>query len=235
MDLYQSITQRKSCRKYDMKPLDQGLISEIENAVKGFSLLYPSVPLEYRFTKKVKGRFHVEAPHYLIISGQGKAGEMENTGFLFEQLVLWFDAMGLGCVWLGASKDAEADNDKDIIVIGFGNVVEPVHRTRDQFKRKPIGQVTNAVDDVCIQAAHIAPSGMNLQPWYFERQANKTLVYKQKLKPPMSLLYKHSDIDMGIALCHYALACEENGKTFSFHRERALPDKSGYVPFGIII
>lgn len=235
MNLYASITQRKSCRKYDMQPLEQSFISEIEHAIKGFCLLFPDLPLEYRFAKKVKGRFHVEAPHYLIISGQGKKGEMENTGFLFQQLVLWFDAMELGSVWLGSSKDTESGGSgKDIIVIAFGNAVGPVHRTKGQFKRKPIGQITNMVDDVCIQAAHLAPSGMNTQPWYFERQGSKTLVYKQKLKPPISLLYKHSDIDMGIALCHYALACKESGKQFAFSQETALPEKWGYVAFGVI-
>ncbi|MDL2253465.1 hypothetical protein LJC49_05245 [Ruminococcaceae bacterium OttesenSCG-928-I18] len=235
MNLYHSITRRKSCRSYQMQPLEAEWIDKMQDAVKDFEPLYPGLPLTHRLTKKVTGRFQVQAPHYLIISGQGAPGEMEQLGFLYEQLVLWFDAMEIGCVWLGASKDAEASaRSGDIIVIGFGRTAEPVHRTRDQFNRKPIEDITNAPDDVCIQAAHLAPSGMNTQPWYFEKAEAEVLVYKQKLKPPVSLLYKHSDIDMGIGLCHYALACKETGRPFRFTRENTLPGKAGYLPFGRI-
>lgn len=235
MKIFDSISQRKSCRKYNMQQLDQSMMDAIESAIKGFEPLYPDLPFSYRFTTKVKGRFHVEAPHYLIIGGQGKAGETENIGFLFEQLVLWLDAMEIGSVWLGSSKDAEIDHSSgDIIVLAFGHATEPVHRSVQEFKRKPIDTVTNAPDDMCIQAVHLAPSGMNTQPWYLEKQTGKILVYKKKLKPPISLLYKHSDIDMGIALCHYALACKETNQPFTFARSSNLPDKSGYLPFGII-
>ncbi len=235
MDLYRSISQRKSCRKYNMQPLDQAVFDQIESALQSFEQLYSDTPLKHRFTKKVKGRFKVEAPHYLIVTGQGKPGEMENTGFLFQQLMLWFDAHEIGSVWLGASKDTEVDETgQDIIALAFGLSTEPIHRALDQFKREPIEAITNAPDDVCIQAAHLAPSGMNTQPWYFEKHEEKVLVYKKKLKPPISLAYKLSDIDMGIGLCHYALACKEAGKTFLFSRQKELPAKSGFVPFGII-
>lgn len=235
MNLYGSIARRRSCRKYDMRPFEQDKMSEIESAIKGFGLLLPEAPVEWRFTNQVKGLYHVQAPHYLIVGGRGQPGEKVNTGFLFEQLVLWFDAMEIGCVWLGESKDANAAGAKgDIIAIAFGHAAEPVHRAREQFKRKPIDQITNAPDDVCIQAAHLAPSGMNTQPWYFERQDSGILVYKQKLKLPLSLVYKHTDVDMGIALCHYALACKETGRPFHFSPVSSLPGKAGHLPFGII-
>ena len=66
------------------------------------------------------------------------------------------------------------------------------------------------------------------------KQGDKVLIYKQKLKPPLSLFYKHSDLDMGIALCHYALACKETGKPFRFSRSAALKEKAGFLPFGVI-
>lgn len=165
MNLYASISQRKSCRKYDPQPLSADKLAEIEHAIGSFEPLSPDILLKWRFTNQVKGLYHIQAPHYLIISGQGKAGEKENAGFLFQQLVLWFDAMELGCVWLGESKDAGTSRAKtDIITIAFGGTTEPVHRTKDQFKRRPIETITNATGDVCIQAAHLAPSGMNTQP-----------------------------------------------------------------------
>ena len=39
MDLYASIAQRKSCRKYDMEPLSREVMDEIERAIAGFDHL----------------------------------------------------------------------------------------------------------------------------------------------------------------------------------------------------
>ncbi|MDL2300690.1 hypothetical protein LJC01_03495 [Clostridiaceae bacterium OttesenSCG-928-D20] len=232
MNLYPSIFRRKSCRKFNMQPLSPERLSEIDGAIESFTRLSPSPSLKWRFTDRVSGLYHVEAPHYLIISGDGVAGE--NVGFLFQQLALWLDAEGLGCVWLGEAKDAAARSNSDIITIAFGSTVDSPHRTLDQFKRKAIENVTNSPEDFCIKAAHLAPSGLNTQPWYFEKQQDRVLVYKQKLKLPISLVYKHSDIDMGIALCHYWLACVQEGLPFSFKPEQSLPKKPGYLPFGVI-
>lgn len=234
MNLYNSIFQRKSCRKYNMEPLSTQMLKEIENAINAFIPLYPNLAISWRFSNKVKGSFHVDAPHYIIISGHGKPGESESVGFLFEQLVLMLDSKNIGCVWLGASKDVLNPTDNDIIAIGFGNTSEQVHRNENEFKRKPIEKITNNINDICMKTVHLAPSGLNTQPWYFQFNNDKVLVYKQILKPPISLIYKHSDIDMGIALCHYALTCQSIGKIFNFERTTNLPKKRGYVSFGII-
>lgn len=233
MDLYSSIKKRKSCRDYTKDQLSKEQLGEIEKAIASFVPLYADVPIDYRFVTKTKGMFKADAPHYLIISGQGKSGEAENAGFIFEQLTLWFDAMDIGSVWLGEAKDAEhSQNKNDIITIAFGKTNSSVHRSLDQFKRKPIQEFTNAPDEPCIQAAHLAPSGMNLQPWYFEKSGERVILYKKILKPPVSLAYKKVDIDMGIALCHYMLACKHIDKPFVFNRKAEGTAKNGYKLFG---
>lgn len=235
MSLYQSIFRRKSCRKYDMTALEPAFFEEMNRAIEGFDQLYGDAPLTYRLSTKVKGQYHVAAPHYLVISGSGKAGEQANAGFVFEQLCLWLDQKEIGCVWLGASKDASGGKESDdLIILALGKTTEPVHREAAGFKRKEIATITNAPEDACMQAVHVAPSGMNVQPWYFEKQADRVLVYQEKLNPPISLLYKHAPLDVGIALCHYSLACKEQGRAFRFLPGGDLPAKAGYIPFGII-
>ena len=230
--LYDSIARRKSCRKYDMQPLPSETIDQILVALEGFEPLYPDMPLSHRLVSTVKGHFSIQAPHYLVISGQGREGELENAGFLYEQFVLWLDTQALGSVWLGASKDIDA-TPHDIIVIAFGRPEEPVHREPSAFQRKPIEKITNAPEDPCIQAVHLAPSGMNAQPWYLEKNAEAVTLYKQHLKPPLSMLYNLVDLDLGIALCHYALAAKNLGKAFSFQREKQTSEGK-QTPFGII-
>ena len=233
MNLFYEINKRKSCRKYKTTPLSDERLQEIESVIQSFSSLYSDRKLDFRFVRKTKGMFHVEAPHYLIISGQRKDGEQENAGFIYEQLVLWFSLNGIGCVWLGKSKDIKQGNkEKDIITIAFGEADEPIYRKESEFRRKSIELITNIPDDKCIQSILLAPSGMNLQPWYFEKKDNKIIVYEQILKPPLSFTYKLTNIDMGIALCHYALACEHYGKPFIFQRKEGESDKKGYKIFG---
>lgn len=73
---------------------------------------------------------------------------------------------------------------------------------------------------------------MNIQPWYLEESGDRVLLYKQSLKPPLSLVYKKTEVDMGIALCHYALACRHFDKPFVFHRKEEETNKKGYRLFG---
>ena len=235
MDLFDSINRRKSCRKYSLEPLSDVQLEEIEAVLHSFEPLFEDVPLSYRFVKETKGMFHVLAPHYLIISGPGQEGEPENAGFIGQQLTLWLNHRGLGSVWLGASRDASTSQKRsDIIIIALGKPETSPYRELSEFRRKDISEITNAVDDKCIQAVHLAPSGLNVQPWYFEKTSDKLLIYRQILKPPISLAYKLTQVDMGIALSHYMIACKHYHKPFKFRLGGQAESKKGYKYFGYI-
>ncbi|MCL2632796.1 MAG: hypothetical protein FWD45_06935 [Coriobacteriia bacterium] len=234
MNLYDSIFTRKSVRKFNQEPLDQATLQSIDAAVANFAKLYDDVALEHRVTDKVKGMLSIKAPQYLIISGTGADKEMEAAGFLYQQLSLWMTANDIGSVWLGVAKDARAEKANDIITVAFGRATEPVTRSLAEFKRNPIAEITNAPDDICIQAAHLAPSGMNGQPWYFEKTDEKVLVYRNKPTGPTAQFYKLGDLDMGIALAHYAIAAEKEGLEFNFSRSDELPSHGKLTAFGII-
>ncbi len=163
------------------------------------------------------------------------SGEQENAGFIGEHFMLWLNAHELGGVWLGGSKDAAKQRKRsDLIVIAFGKPEGLAHREESEFKRKDISEITNSINDDCIKAAHLAPSGLNTQPWYFEKNGDRLLVYRHLLKPPLSLFYKLTKIDMGIVLCHYAVACKHFGKPFHFYAEGSGEIKKGYEFFGYI-
>ncbi|MCL2339371.1 MAG: hypothetical protein FWC59_00505 [Actinomycetia bacterium] len=233
-DLYAAISQRKSCRKYDMTSLAAADLASIDAAIAGMEQLDPELRLTYRYSQKAKGLFHIEAPHYLVVEGSGAAGELEAAGFLFQQLDLWLNAQGLGSVWLGSSRDAETKNERDIIMMGFGRPRDNEHRRQlADFKRVPIAEMTNAPDDLAIQAVHLAPSGRNLQPWYLEQNGDGVLVY-YRLPSGLAAAYKLTDLDMGIALAHYMLAARHQGRDFHFQRSDDLPAKAGWLAFGWI-
>ncbi|NLA96571.1 MAG: hypothetical protein GX838_07010 [Clostridiaceae bacterium] len=68
MDLFDSISRRKACRKYITEALSEKQLAEIKTVLNAFKPLYQDAPLNYRFASETKGMFHVNAPHYLIIS-----------------------------------------------------------------------------------------------------------------------------------------------------------------------
>jgi len=236
MDLYISVFKRKACRDFTQEPLSDETLEEIFQAIEAFQPLYPDVPLSYRLVSQTKGLFRVQAPHYLIVSGEGRDGEKESCGFIFQQLTLWFNAHGIGSVWLGVAKEKKhGRNQRDLMTLAFGMTKGSVDRRVDEFNRKPIEQITNATDDLCIRAAHLAPSGLNLQPWYWEKEKERVLLYEKKLCFPLSWVYPLSHVDLGIALCHYALALGYIGKPFRFKRvdgQEAAHKKKGYRLFG---
>lgn len=235
MDLYTLINKRRSCRSYTGQPFTKQQLTAINTAIKKFKPLYPDVELKWRYADDMKGPFKVDAPYYLIISGQGKKGERENAGFIFQQFMLWLTSRGIGSVWLGGAKDVDRNlAGNDIVAIAFGEPEGAIHRVESEFKRKPIEKITNSPDDPCMKAVRLAPSGLNLQPWYFEKRGERVLVYRQILKPPINLFYKLTEVDLGIALCHYALACEQLGKPFIFTRQEEEGDKRGFRLFGEI-
>ncbi|MCL2136008.1 MAG: hypothetical protein FWH40_00550 [Coriobacteriia bacterium] len=234
MDLYDSIFSRKSTRKYNLEALGNEDILKIEDALGTFQELYEGIGYQHRIIPGIRGLLSVKAPHYLMISGSGAANELEAVGFFYEQFVLWLNANGYGSVWLGGAKDADAPSDNDLIAIAFGIAADSPHRDLGDFDRKPMEEITNSPDDQVIAAVRLAPSGMNAQPWYFEKADGQVLVYRKNLNTPISQFYRQSDLDMGIALSHYAIALAHEGQEFDFTRTDQLPDKPRYTAFGII-
>ncbi|MDY0100847.1 MAG: nitroreductase family protein [Bacilli bacterium] len=235
MNLFNAITKRKSTRKFSDNPLSEKELDEMITTLKSFELLYTDIKLDYRIISNTKGIFNVRAPHYLIISGQGKKYEKENAGFIGEKFVLWLHTKGIGSVWQGKTKEKGKSHSKnDIIAIAFGKTEASIERKLSEFKRKKIETITNAPEDDLMKAVHLAPSGINFQPWFFEKRNNKIVVYEQKLKFPISFFYKITTIDIGIALCHYAVASEHYKKPFTFKRVSGKSNKKGFRLFGEI-
>jgi hypothetical protein len=239
-ELYNSIFLRKSCRQYDMTPLREKELEEIYSKIAGLKMLYPDIPLETRIAgpTEVRGILGAKAPHYLVVSGHGNPGEYTNAGFIFEQWILWLTSKGYGSLWLGATKSVNTEAGKDIISIAFGRVKGKQTRTQADFVRKPMDEIAQGTDSR-LEAARLAPSGVNLQPWYFivqsSEQGTNSTIYVYKKKPAIAkFLYKFTDLEMGIVLSHLYVASENSGIPFEFSTEAsgAPEPPKGYTYFG---
>ena len=226
------IRKRKSVRKYDMSELDGATIEMVHTQIKNLTPLFADIRYSVEIVKKTKGLFGIKAPHYLVFSSEEKEGSYENIGFVGQQMDLFFSGANLGACWLGLSKPEEKKSGAlpFVISMAFGRPTEPLHRELSAFKRKPLSEISEGDDDR-LEAARLAPSGVNAQNWYFIADGGKIHCYCKKFAPLVGFFMSTmSRIDLGIAICHIA----KESSAFSFAKEAGAPERKGYIYVGTV-
>jgi len=223
------IRKRKSIRKYDMEPLDAATLEMVQEQIKKVKPLYPDIRFSIDITNKTKGMFNIKAPHYLVFRSEKKDGAEENIGFIGQQLDLFLAKSGIGTCWLGASKpeSQEASALPSMICMSFGKPGEPLYREYSEFKRKSLAEMSEGADER-LDAARLAPSGMNLQNWFFVADNGKIHCYRKKAK--LGFMNKMACVDMGIAICHIA----EESESFNLTKEVNITERKGYFYTGMV-
>jgi len=226
----ETIRKRKSIRKYGLTPLDAAALEKVREQIKNVKPLCHDIKYSIEIAGKTKGMFNIKAPHYLIFGSEEKDGAYENIGFIGQQLDLFFSEAGFGSCWLGAAKpeDKEVSALPHVICMSFGKPAERLHRDISEFKRKTLAEISEGADPR-LEAARLAPSGMNAQNWYFTAENGKIHCYRKKV--PLEFMNKLSCIDMGIALCHIA----EESDNFSFVKEAGAPALKKFIYTGTVV
>jgi Putative TM nitroreductase len=231
-ELYQAIFKRKSVRKVEAAPLDEATISAIRSFIATLRPMFPEIRTELKFmtSDEVRGMFKVNAPHYLGIFSEEKSSYAANAGFLLQQVDLFLSANDIGCCWQGGPKPTKKVRSGEgleyVMMIAFGRPAEPVHRhSIAEFKRGPIHDITDVKgSDAVLEAARLAPSGMNNQSWYFTGGNGTIHAHSAK----SLVLDSMNRVNVGIALCHMWLAATHEGKKVEFvidHSAEAAPPK----------
>ena len=228
MSLENQIYTRKSCRNYFDDEIDMDKIHEFMGNVKP---LVECIEYSYEILKasEVKIRAGWSAPYYIALYSEKKEFYLENIGFIFQQLALYLQSIGIGNCWVGmASPKKKKEN--FVIVISFGKS-DKMTRNRSSFKRKALEEISDFADEKLIPA-QLAPSAINSQPWYFRHSDEGFDVYQVKqniLK--RQILKKWNPIDVGIALAHLYVSNEE---TFEFFKKNSFDEVKGYTYTGSI-
>jgi len=166
-------------------------------------------------------------------------------GYSFESFVLYAQRLGLSTVWLGGTMNRSAfekamelaENEIMPCASPIGYAADKMS-IREAMMRKAIkaderlpfeelcfkGSFSNPLTSesagelaLPLEMVRLAPSAVNKQPWrmlvcdksvHFYLKRSKGFNYSQKLDMQM--------IDMGIALCHFALAAHEKGLNTHF-------------------
>lgn len=218
-ELYQAIFSRRSVRKYEQGGLDAEALKRVTDFTSSMRPLFPDIRTDLRLLgpDDVKGMFKVTAPHYLAIYSEKKQGFEANAGFLLQQADLFLSSIGLGSCWQGGPKPLRGMRQHSgldfVIMLAFGRPAEPAHRERNAFKRRALPEISSVTDEPeVMEAARLAPSGMNNQSWYFTGGDGIIHAYAVRSAVTGGM----NRINVGIALAHIWLAAEHEGRSADF-------------------
>ena len=224
MTLQEMIYHRKSCRSFTGRPVDADMIERILS----FDLkpLYPEINVRMNIVSrdKVKCICPWTTPQVITVYSEEADGYLENVGFLFQQLDLYLQTLGLGVCWLGMGrmnpKNApEMEGMKFVIMLAFGYPKgDQLRHDLKGFKRKSMEQISGKPDPR-LEPARLAPSSVNSQPWYFTHEGDSIHVFCTA----KGIAGYMNRIDMGIALAHLYVANEETFRFFQAKQTATLP------------
>ena len=227
MDLESQIYVRKSCRKYLDDEIDMTPIKEFIPKAK---VLNSDIDYSYKILTKdeLSIRTRWKAPYYLALYSEKKENYGVNLGFIFQQLSLYMQSIGIGSCWVGMANVKQKDPNF-VITISFGKS-DDLTRDLSKFKRRSLSEISDMEDERLIPA-QLAPSAVNSQPWYFKHAGDGFDVFKAKHDiVKQKIIGKWNDIDMGIALSHLYIS---NPDTFEFEFKNKA-DIKGYTYFGSV-
>lgn len=215
------IARRRSVRKYTDVPVDDAMLRDILTFADGMKSVYPEIRVEAKVVKQEQVRFYLpwKTPQLLAIYSENKPGYLENAGFLYQQMDLYIQSLGLGSCWMGLGKlRQDPDGELEFVILlafGWPDGVAP-RQDASQFQRKSLTEIADW-EDARLEPARLAPSSTNSQPWYFTHEGEKMHAFRNTaglLRHKM--LGKMNRIDMGIALAQLYV---KNTETFRFFCE----------------
>ena len=227
MTLQEMIYHRKSCRNFTGKPVDAEMIEKILSFEP--KPLYPEIRVHMDITDKdkVKCICPWTTPQVITIYSEETDGYLENVGFLFQQMDLYLQTLGLGVCWLGMGRmnprnAPEVDGMQFVIMLAFGYPRgDQLRHDLKAFRRKSMKKITDR-EDPRLEPARLAPSAVNSQPWFFTHEGDAIHVH---------CIRKGYRLDTGIAMAHLYVA---NIEHFRFFKAENVAEISGYAYVGSV-
>ena len=237
MTLADMIPRRRSVRAYRAERIDNATLADLLRFMEGLVPLIPGVKVEGRIIPTDHGSFlqKWKTPHFIAIFSDGSDDGLLNAGFMYQQLDLYAQSLGLGTCWVGLGSLTEAEpvpeGMKLAVMMAIGRPDGVPERTPADFRRKNMQELADQPDDR-LEVLRLAPSATNSQPWFVTHDGDTLHIWREELGLiKQRTLGRMNKIDIGIGLCHlYA----EHPQTFRFWREENPPKLAGQIYMGSI-
>ena len=243
MHPYEAIFVRKSTRQYLFEPVAEETLDHARQYFRELPGLFGNIQVDMAVIENLKGQhrnlglFGVRAPYYLAFYSEEAPRYQMNMGYLMEQMALFLCTQGLGTCHLGNarfSKDLRTRGEGMhlIGVLAFGKSRGSHIRKRNDAKRL-------SVDELCVykevprqwmknllEAARMAPSSFNSQPWRFVVYDNRIHIFTKKHRVDHLNRHRLEELDLGGMLAHIMIAAEELWLDMDLIRLENLSQKS---------
>lgn len=244
MDYIKAIETRHSVRTYTQQPLTENQIYVLREAIADAStpfggkvkILLARTADATLLKPSTYGVIRGASDYLLMYLADDRLSRLSG-GYALEQVVLAATSMGLGTCWVGGTFSAGSFNHASEVPAGLRlSIVCPVgtaapnqgllHRITSAIARshtrKPMERLffqgsigtplqTDSPFYEALEMMRLAPSSVNSQPWraIVSTDNSGVVFYSTSIKPL-------NEIDMGIGLCHFALAMQEHKKRGHF-------------------
>ena len=171
----------------------------------------------------------------------------EAFGYSFEKIVLFAESLGIGTTWIAGTMDRAAfekavglsDSEFMPCITPLGYPADKMS-LRETLMRKgvkadtrlsfgevffdasfsrPLTPETAGKLLPVLEAVRLAPSAVNKQPWRVVVWGDRVHFFEKRNKSRSGDTWDVQKVDLGIALCHFALAAKECGIPITFERE----------------
>jgi nitroreductase len=233
---YEAVFNRRSRRKYEPETLPEEKLDRLASVCQNFRpfpnaravlVLEPADQI-YRGFIGSYGKIE-HAPSYIAFVGDMASPQVqESIGYTGEAIILEATALGLGTCWVGGFFHPEAvvrqiSIKKNERILAITPVGIPRHSLSIEeklviglgrlHKRKKLKELVTGIPDKgwmakALEAARIAPSAVNRQPWRFVIGDNSIAVRMDKNRDTDKISRR---LDCGIAMLHLELGARHAG------------------------
>ena len=212
----EAVYARTAVRRFTGSPTDDQL-ARLGDAARKFS--WQGIRIRLFRGPGMRSAIKGTNVYAVILCKKGTPEELQ--GFYGEALVLEAVSMGLGTCWLGTfykgvvAQAAKPQSDETVTaIIAIGQCDEQTFAPTRKALEDLTGMTPEALaalkdwQRAALDAARVAPSAMNQQPWRFSADAQSVSIQPR----PSMLTKKYAPIDCGIAMLHLAVGAYSAGK-----------------------
>lgn len=261
-DLMEIVKGRKSVRTYNGEALSDEHRKLLEEYIKGITNPFDiPVEFVLMDAKEHELSSPVLAGEQLYVAGKVEKKPYADVafGYSFEKLVLYAWSLGIGTVWIGGTMKREIFEKAAGLKSGeMMPCVSPLGYPADKrslketMMRKGIGADNRMPEDKLffnekwdtpltpahdmaevLEMVRFAPSAVNKQPWRIIFKDCAYHFYEKKDRGYVSdSTGDIQKVDMGIALCHFTMGLESQGKSWELSMDNPgidIPGDAEYI------
>lgn len=233
--LYPAIYERRSRRSYKPKPIEPKLLNEISTFCEEFRPFSESraILVPHQVDKAFRGIIGPRgAPAFIAFVGHtGNYHIQEKIGYTGEAVILEATSLKLSTCWVGGflrrgmlETLVDTNNSERVFAItaiGYAKETESLReRVMTGFgwthRRKPLSSLVTGLPEedwrdwtrCALEAARIAPSATNRQPWKFYVDRDSITISVKETGFAFNLSKR---LDCGIAMLHIEIAALNQG------------------------